>query len=290
MNKIIEEFLYDINSAGPLDLLIKLVSTIVMMLVIIVTFNLLQLFAGKLLKNHLKPANTFIVKKTIKYTGFVMGVLFLFNSMGIDTSALLGAAGVIGIVVGFAAQTSVSSFISGFFVLSEKPFQVGDAIKMDDILGEVLSVDILSVKLRTFDNFYMRIPNETIFKSNVINLTRFPIRRLDIVFNVTYQADLEQVKVVLLDIAAKEINILDNPAPLFRVDQFDRVGPLITFNVWSDRRFFLDTRTGMYMTIQKRFAEEHIEIPYQKVDIKMRGEEPNTTMIQKGTNDESNCF
>ncbi|MDR2536336.1 MAG: mechanosensitive ion channel family protein [Treponema sp.] len=264
-----ESILQYIDSLHPLELLIRILSALVMVFIIIVVFNVIQLVTGKLLKKRLSPQRTFMIRKGIKYTGFVMGMLFLFKSIGIDTTALLGAAGVVGIAVGFAAQTSVSSFISGLFLLSEKPFQVGDAIIVDNILGVVLSVDLLSVKIRTFDNLYVRIPNETIFKSNVTTLTRFPIRRMDLIFSVTYQADLEQVRDVLMDIAAKDPYALDNPAPLFRVDQFERSGPVIIFNVWFDKNFVLETKTSMFMAIKKRFDEEHIEFPYQKVDIRV---------------------
>jgi small-conductance mechanosensitive channel len=269
IEEFIEAVLDHIDSAGPFDLLIRIVSTLLIVFVIIITFNLIQLIMGKILKKHVTPQRTFMVRKIIKYTGFVMGLLFLFKNMGIDTSALLGAAGIVGIAVGFAAQTSVSSFISGLFLLSEKPFQVGDAIMVDTILGVVLSVDLLSVKIRTFDNLYVRIPNETIFKSNVTTLTRFPIRRLDLVFNVSYQEDLERVQRILMDIAAKDPFVLDNPAPLFRVDQFDRAGVVIIFNVWFDKNYVLETKTSMFMAIKKRFDEEHIALPYQKVDIRI---------------------
>jgi small-conductance mechanosensitive channel len=267
VNEFIEAIIRRIDSTGPLDLLIKIVSNLVIVFVIIIVFGITQLVIGRLFKKRLSPQRTFIIKKTIKYTGFVMAALFLFKSIGVDTSALLGAAGVIGIAVGFAAQTSVSSFICGLLLLSEKPFNVGDIITMNEILGVVLSVDLMSVKIRTFDNLYVRIPNETIFKSNVTNLTRFPVRRVDLTLNVTYQADLEKVRNVLMGIAAKNPYVLDNPAPLFRIDSFDRAGPVIVFNVWFDKSHFLETRTSMYMDIQKRFAEEGIELPYQKVDM-----------------------
>jgi len=267
VNEFIDAIIRRIDSTGPLDLLIRIVSNLVIVFVIIIIFGITQLVIGRLFKKRLSPQRTFIIKKAIKYTGFVMAALFLFKSIGVDTSALLGAAGVIGIAVGFAAQTSVSSFICGLLLLSEKPFNVGDIITMNEILGVVLSVDLMSVKIRTFDNLYVRIPNETIFKSNVTNLTRFPVRRVDLTLNVTYQADLEKVRNVLMGIAAKNPYVLDNPAPLFRIDSFDRAGPVIVFNVWFDKTHFLETRTSMYMDIQKRFAEEGIELPYQKVDM-----------------------
>jgi small-conductance mechanosensitive channel len=268
-----ESVLNRIGEAGPLNLLAKISGALVLMIAVIIVFNIIQLVTGRILKNRLNPQRTFVIKKIIQYTGFAIGVLVLFRGMGINMTAILGAAGVIGIAVGFAAQTTMSNFISGFFLLSEKPFHVGDVIQVDTILGVVLSVDLLSVKIRTFDNLYVRIPNETLIKSNMMTLTRFPVRRIDVTFNVTYQADLERVRDVLLDIAAKDPYILDNPAPLFRVDSFDRAGPLVVFNVWFDKNYFLETRTSVYMAIQKRFAEEGIELPCQKVDVRVNGGE-----------------
>ncbi|MDR2517865.1 MAG: mechanosensitive ion channel family protein [Spirochaetaceae bacterium] len=272
VSEFIAAVLARLDSAGPFDLLVRIVCAVLMAAVIIILFNLLQFIAGRLLKNRANPRRTFMIRKGIRYTGFVMGMLFLFKSMGIDTSALLGAAGVAGIALGFAAQTSVSSIISGLFLLSEKPFEAGDAIVVDNLMGEVLSIDLLSVKLRTFDNLYVRIPNETLFKSSVTNLTRFPIRRLDVAFTVSYAEDLERVRDAALDVAAKEPYVLENPAPLFRVDQFDRAGAAVIFNVWFDRNYILETKTAMFMGIKKRFDQEHIELPYQKIDIKVSEE------------------
>jgi len=271
LHDLIETVTRHMDGMMPLDLVLRVLGALFAAFVVIMFFNAVQLLIGRLLRNRVSSQRTFIIRKTVKYTGFVIAVFSLFSGIGIDTSALLGAAGIIGIAVGFAAQTTVSSFISGFFLLSEKPFQVGDVIRVDDILGEVLSVDVLSVKVRTFDNLYVRLPNETLFKSNLVNLTRFPIRRLDVQMNVTYRQDLEKLRDVLLGIADANPCVLDNPAPVFRVDRLDRAGPMINFNVWFEKSQILETRTSMYMDIQKRFAEEGIEIPHEKLDIRLDG-------------------
>jgi small-conductance mechanosensitive channel len=267
MSDITNEILRYIHESDPIDLLIRTVSALLMVVLIIVLFNLIQFFTGKVLKNKISPQRTFVIQKTIKYVGFIAALLFIFRSMGIDASAILGAAGIVGIVAGFAAQTSVSNFISGLFLLSEKPFHVGDSIKLDGIMGVVMSVDLMSVKIHTFDNLYVRIPNETIIKANLITLSRFPIRRLDLIFNVSYQADLENVQKTLQDIAEKNIHTLDNPAPIFRVDEFNKFGVMIIFNVWTNSNNVLGTKTSMYMDIRKRFTEENIELSYEKVEL-----------------------
>ena len=107
----------------------------------------------------------------------MLTVLSIFD---IDLTALLGAAGIAGLTIGVASKNSVGNIISGIFLISEKSFQVGDVVKIKDKTGIVYSIDLLSIKLRTFDNLYVRIPNENIINSDVTTVTRFPIRRMDI--------------------------------------------------------------------------------------------------------------
>jgi len=261
-----------LNDTNPVDLILKLAGTILMTLLILVVFNLIRFIMGKVLKGTISEQRNYMVKKGIRYTGFVLALLFVFRRMGIDTTAILGAAGIAGIVIGFAAQTSVSSLISGFFLLSEKPFAVGDTIKVEDITGVVLSVDLLSVKLRTFDNLFVRIPNETISKSNLTTITRFPIRRLDLSFSVAYKEDLERVRDTLLLLASGNTFCLDNPPPFFGIDSFGDSGIKILFNLWFEKSNFWNLKNSIIIQIKKRFEEEGIEIPYQKIDINLTGQ------------------
>ncbi|MDR2210908.1 MAG: mechanosensitive ion channel family protein [Spirochaetaceae bacterium] len=267
-----------LQDANPMDIILKLAGIILAAFSILVVFNLIQFFLGKFLKGRISDQRNFMIKKGIRYTGFVLALLFVFRRMGIDTTALLGAAGIAGIVIGFAAQTSVSSLISGFFLLSEKPFTVGDTIKVDNITGVVLSVDLLSVKLQTFDNLFVRIPNETISKSTLITITRFPIRRLDLSFSVAYKEDLERVGNVLLELAAANRYCLENPAPFFGVDSFGDSGINLIFNLWFEKSNFWNLKNSILTGIKKRFETEGIEIPCQKITIAFAAE--NTASSQ----------
>ncbi|MDR2768078.1 MAG: mechanosensitive ion channel family protein [Treponema sp.] len=265
-----------ISESDPAELLLKLAGMVFTVLFIIVVFNLSQYFLGKFLKGKITPERNLMVKKVIRYTGFVLAVLFVFKSMGIDASALLGAAGIAGIVLGFAAQASVSSFIAGFFLLSEKPFSVGDTIRVEGISGVVLSVDLLSVKLRTYDNLFVRIPNETIIKSNLVTVTRFPIRRLDLAFDIAYREDPERVRKILLEIAASNPYCLENPAPFFGIDTFGASGIGVLFNTWFEKNNFWNLKNSILIEIRKSFEEAGIEIPYQKIDINISNAKEDT--------------
>lgn len=184
------------------------------------------------------------------------------RELGFSLSVLLGAAGVLSVALGFASQTSASNLISGLFLIGEKPFQLGDTIKVGNTTGEILSIDLLSVKLRTPDNLYVRIPNESLIKSEVTNLTRFPIRRLDLQFGVAYKENISQVRKLLLELADKNPLSLDEPSPVFVFTGFGESSLDIQFSVWSRRENFRDLRNSLLEEIKLSFDKAGIDIPY----------------------------
>ncbi len=195
------------------------------------------------------------------------GVLALFcasalSELGFELGILLGAAGILTVAVGFASQTSASNIISGIFLLGERPFEVGDMIKVDDTVGEVLSIDMLSVKLRTLDNQFVRIPNETVIKSKLTNIRHFPIRRLDMDVGVAYHEDMKTVRQVLLDVADRNPLCLEEPAPKVLFTGFEDSALGHEFRVWAKTENFLELRDSISVEIKAAFDEQDIEIPF----------------------------
>jgi len=189
------------------------------------------------------------------------------RELGFSLAPLLGAAGILGIALGFASQTSVSNIISGFFLLGEEPFKVGDVIQVGDVEGIVLTIDMLSVKIRTFDNKMVRIPNESLVKSQFTNVTHFPIRRVDITVGVAYKEDLARVRKVLLDVARTNPNVLMEPEPLVIFLGYGSSSIDFKFGVWARRESFLAVKNAIAEEVKKRFDEEGIEIPFPHVSL-----------------------
>lgn len=208
-----------------------------------------------------------LVSKMVFYTGFILLGVSALHEAGFSLGPLLGAAGILGIALGFASQTSVSNVISGFFLMGEKSFEIGDILNVNETVGVVYSVDTLSVKLRAFDNRFIRIPNETMLKSMVINITRFPIRRAEMKISVAYKEDLERVKTVIEDLVEKHPLALQEPGMLLVFEGFNTSSIDFMLNVWCMKEDFLKMRTELYMQIKKRFDEEGIEIPYPHLSL-----------------------
>ncbi len=207
------------------------------------------------------------VIKLAQYAGFTLIVINALEAAEIDLSALLGAAGIAGIALGFAAQTSVSNFISGFFLMSEKTFAVGDVVNVDSTTGVVYSIDALSVKLKTFDNQLVRIPNETLIKTNVTNITRFAIRRLNVSITITYSADVEKARTLLFEAAEANTCVLKRPEPLFMIQSFNKDGVELLFGVWIAKDEWVEANNAMFMEIQKRFDAAGIEFARSAITV-----------------------
>jgi small-conductance mechanosensitive channel len=225
-------------------------------------FFFIAAFAGKVTKKKLTPQASMLLRKGIFYIGSICIIISILYQLGFKMTAVLGAAGIAGIAIGFASQTSVSNIISGIFLISEQPFQVGDLIKIGDATGIVLSIDLLSIKLRTFDNQLVRIPNEVLIKNQVNNITRFPIRRLDIEIGVAYKEDVDRVKKVLSEIAQKNTHCLDEPEPIILFKKFGDSALEFLFAVWCVKTDFLKLRQTIMPEIKERFDAEWIEIPF----------------------------
>ncbi len=218
--------------------------------------------ASRATRRRVSPQSAMIVRKVVMYGGGTVLLLTVLYQLGFQFTALLGAAGVLGIAIGFASQTSVSQIISGLFLIGEKPFEVGDLVQVSGKTGIILSIDFLSVKMRTFDNQFVRIPNETLIRTEVVNITRFPLRRIDIKVGVAYREDVARVREVLARIARNNPYCLDEPEPLILFTDFGDSSLNFLFGVWCVKTDFLVLRNTIMDDIKRTFDEEDIEIPF----------------------------
>lgn len=203
-------------------------------------------------------------RATFYGVAFLAGVSAL-HELGFHLSVLLGAAGVLTVALGFASQTSASNLISGLFLVAERAFVVGDTIEVESVVGEVLSIDMLSVKVRTFDNRLVRVPNETLIKSRVTTLTHFPIRRMDLQLGVAYREDLARVREILLAAARRTPEILEEPEPLFLFLGFGDSSLNIQFSAWTPRESHFRIKTDFLMLVKQELDRNGVEIPYPQV-------------------------
>ncbi len=203
-----------------------------------------------------------IIGRIITYTGMLILIVIVLVQLGFRLTPLLGAAGILGIALGFASQTSVSNLISGFFIMGEQSFVVGDVIEVGSRTGIVLSIDMLSVKLRTFDNKLVRIPNETLIKSEVLTITRFPIRRIDVLLRVGYHEDIDRIRDLLREIARSTPGVLVEPDPVFIFRGFSESAMEVQLGAWTTRQRWLEVKNALHIAIKQGFDEAGVVFPF----------------------------
>ena len=213
------------------------------------------------------PQKGLIFGKLVFWPIALVLAVSVLRELGFSLAPLLGAAGIMGVALGFASQTSVSNIISGFFLLAEEPFMVGDVINVGDVTGVVLTIDMLSVKIRTFDNKMVRIPNETLVKAQFTNVTRFPIRRVDVPVGVAYKEDIGRVRAVLLEVAEANPNVLMEPQPQVMFTGYGSSSIDFTFAVWAKKESWLAVKNSITEEVKLRLDAEGIEIPFPHVSL-----------------------
>ena len=223
--------------------------------------------ACRLLGGKHSPHYAQLLRKLIFYVGASIILVTMMIELGFDLTGLLATAGIATLAIGFAAQTSLSNVISGLFLIGEKPFKIGDLIRVGEVLGLVESIDLLSIKIRTLDNLFVRIPNETMIKEPVTTVTRYPIRRMDLELGVAYKEDVSRVMEILGELARDNPYALDEPAPLILFNNFGDSALQFRFGLWFEKSNYLNLRNSIMQSIKERFDKEGIEIPFPHVTL-----------------------
>ncbi len=227
--------------------------------------NVLGRLVEQLLEKRVNAQLRMVLGKSVRFVIVLIALLCALSHLQINLTALLGAAGIMGVAVGFASQTSLSNVICGLFLILERPFKIGDIIDIDGTLGVVDSIDFLSTFIRAFDNRLIRIPNETMMKAKITNITSFPIRRADLPVSVAYSEDPARVMQLLRDTCNANPACLVEPEPLIIFAGLGKTSLDFTVCVWIDRTQFLAVKNSLLCEIKAAFDREKISPAYPPV-------------------------
>jgi len=244
-----------------------LVRAVVILALGVIITKVLCVYLEKILKKRTTPQQAKTFCRISYYLILTLIVISALRELGFNLGILLGAAGILTVAIGFASQTSASNIISGLFLLADRPFQLGDVIQVGGALGIVNEIELLSVKLRTFQNAIIRIPNEEMIKSQVTNFTFYPIRRIDIEVGVAYKEDISKVREVLLEVADRNPLCLEEPTPLFVYKGYGNSSIDLLLGVWIKKENYLLVMNSIKEDIKVAFDKKGIEIPFPHISV-----------------------
>ncbi len=271
-NSLMEQtssFMNWIKSFLTWENLFKVIGAFLIICVFWIIYRIIVRGIKKVPEKKLPKARSLILIKFLHYIFYAIVVMYVLSLFGVKLSAIWGAAGIAGVAIGFAAQTSVSNLISGLFVITEGAIKIGDTIIVDGITGVVDSINLISVTVHTLDNEMVRIPNSTIINTNLMNKSFHSKRRLTVTCPIAYGNDLQLALDTYLKAAASCPTVLKDPAPAAWINQFGDSGIDITVAVWFDPKDFLQTKSDLHIAITKEKEAAGLETPFNRLDVSM---------------------
>lgn len=205
---------------------------------------------------------------------FISGIalVIVLKHFHYDILSLVTALGIGSLAIGMAAKDTLSHVISGFTLMIDRPFQIGDRIKLSNgQIGDVVDIGLRSTKIQALDTTVMIIPNSDLCNSTVINMVRpSSVIQGRTTVGVGYDSDVDQVKRVLLEIAGSCDEVLDDPAPVALFTSFGESALTMLLLFWINDPARLGRVTDQINSaIVRRFREERIEIPFPIRTIQM---------------------
>ncbi|MFT5232725.1 MAG: small conductance mechanosensitive channel [Candidatus Krumholzibacteriia bacterium] len=261
-------------------------------LIKILVFSII-LFVGRLLAKLVRKAVrtsldrariniSQLLKRTIVSTAynmvFALATMVALTQLGIDLGPLLAGFGVIGFILGFAMQDSLSNFASGLMILFYRPYDVGDLVDISGVFGKVENMSLVSTSILTLDNQKLIVPNSKIWGDVIKNVTDQNIRRVDMVFGISYSDDIPQVEGILEDILSKHDMVLENPESMVKLHKLNDSSVDFIVRPWVKTADYWDVYWDVTREVKMRFDAESVSIPFPQQDVHLHTEPQNLQM------------
>lgn len=203
----------------------------------------------------------------VRYTIVAFTLIAVLGKVGIQTTSIIAVLGAAGLAVGLALQGSLSNFAAGVLIVIFRPLKTGEYIQVGSVEGTVTLVEIFSTTLSTADGKTIVIPNGNIIKDNIINISREPHRRTDIIVGVAYDSDIDRVKKILGDIVAEESRILHDKGVVIQLNEMGASSLNYIVRFWTVNADAFVVRWDLLEKFKRALDQNKIGIPFPQMDI-----------------------
>ena len=215
-----------------------------------------------------------MIVSSVRNLVVLFGVLIAISQLGISLGPLLAGLGIAGFIIGFALQDSLSNFASGMMILMYRPFDVGDVVDAGGVNGKVSHMSLVNTTFMTFDNQKLIVPNNMIWQSVITNVTAQHTRRIDLMFGIAYEDDIERAERVLHEIVAANEAVLSDPEPQIKLHELGDSSVNFVVRPWVNTDDYWDTYWDITKAVKLRFDEEGLSIPYPQRDVHIIEQKP----------------
>lgn len=229
-----------------------------------------------------KILNDFFIN-TVRRLTFAIGILVAISAIGISVAPIMAVIGAAGFVVAFALQGTLSNFASGIMIMLYRPFDIKDLVEVAGITGKVESMTLVSTTIMTLDNKLMIVPNNSIWGDVITNAYYSNERRVDMVFGIGYDDDIEQAMQVMNKILADHPAVLDTPESVVQVSELGDSSVNFICRPWVKTADYWDVYWDVTRAVKEQFDAAGISIPFPQTDVHIHQQTPEIKDTRSAT-------
>jgi len=221
---------------------------------------------GKVL-SHTKLDNILVgfIQSLVNALLMVFVIVAALDQLGVNTNSVIAVLGAAGLAIGLALQGSLQNFAAGFMLLIFRPFKAGDFVEAAGTAGSIEKIGIFSTTMHTGDNKEVIIPNGSIYSGNIINYSKRPTRRIDMIFSIGYEDDIRVARDVIATIIKDEPRILPEPTPLIAVGELAANSVNFFVRPWVRTEDYWEVKFALTEKIKLAFDANNITIPFPPI-------------------------
>ena len=225
------------------------------------------------------------IRQFVRTIVLLIGVVLALDIVGATpfVAAILGTAGVAGLAIGFAFKDIIENYLAGVLMSLQHPFARGDVVRISDYEGKVVRLTARELVLMTLDGNHVRIPNATVFKTEMINYTRNPRRRFDFLVGVDVEEDLQRVQDLGLATLRQMKGVMSDPAPSALIRELGDFNVIVQFLGWVDQREadFLKVNSQAIRLVKETFDEAGVLMPEPITNVRVKQIPPDEALVQE---------
>ena len=252
----------------------QLISALVILVVgYIVSKVLVSVFKRSMRKTKLPPLVIEFLGRFLAILLYTAVLILGLGAVGISVSPLiLGLSAVIGLILGFGLQDTLTNLAAGVWIAALRPIDLGEVVEVAGKTGSVSGIGLMSTELKTPDNKIITIPNKLVWGEVIVNYTRMPTRRVDVDVGVAYGTDLDRAIKLAMELMKSHPKVLRDPEPSVALTELADSSINLQLRAWTNTDDYWAVKGDLTRGIYELYRKEGIEIPFQQLDVHLKKE------------------
>ncbi|WP_309557564.1 mechanosensitive ion channel family protein [Erythrobacter fulvus] len=252
------------------DNLVHLAGALAVLVIGVILARLLSKAADRALNRsgRIEPTVAKFLSNIIKYALWVVVAITVLTQFGVQTTSIIAALGGLALAVGLALQGTLSNVAAGVMILIQRPFRVGETISAGPVLGTVSTIGLFTTEMVQPDGLYVMVPNNELWNKAIVNFSRMPTRRFELLIGISYSDDISVARRELLALAEGDPRVLDEPAPDVFVSALADSAVTVGLRVWCATSDYLALSWDLTEKAKQRFDDAGLTIPFPQREVR----------------------